>query len=247
MSEGAFYVSRDTNDPRDIHFKVASDATVIPADQHALRDRVDQTLVVLRSIYPASDPAFEGYFRQLLSLAQAGLVGKNAQPDLAERSLENLRNEVTQREAGRIKNTYMRTLGFRALALGAPALALAYALHWSVTGTPAEAMFLTVWGGCMGGCWLSFGARKQTIGFDDLQVLERDRLEPLLRLSFAGLLAETLALLIAIGAIDVMIGNVTASAMTTSYKVALVVGILSGLSEQALPARLLQRAGDINP
>jgi hypothetical protein len=247
MSEGAFFVSQDTSDPRDIRFQLASDTAMIPADQHALRDQVEQTLTVLRGVYPDGSPAFTTYFRQLLSLAQTGLVGKNAQPELAERALANLKRDVTLREAGRIKNTYMRALGVRALVLGAPALIAAYVLHTFAPGHPAEAIFLTIWGGCMGGCWLSFGARKPTISFEDLQVLEQDRVEPVLRLIFAGLIAETVVLLILTNAIDLKVGALSASAMTKSYKAALLVGVICGLAEQALPSKLLKRATDLTP
>jgi hypothetical protein len=247
MSEGGFFVSQDTGDPRDIHFQLASDTASIPVEQHALRDDVEQTLTVLRGVYPDGAPAFASYFRQLLSLAQTGLVGKNAQPELARRALANLKRDVTLREAGRIKNTYMRVLGLRALALGAPALVAAYAFHLFASGHPLEAILLTIWGGCMGGCWLSFGARKPTISFEDLQVLEQDRVEPLLRLIFAGLLAETVALLIVTGAVDVKVGVLSASLLTNSYKVAVLVGVLCGLAEQALPSKLLKRATDFTP
>jgi hypothetical protein len=245
MSEGAFFVSQDKTDPRDIHFKLASETVTIPAEQHALRDDVEQTLIVLRGVYPESTPTFSIYFRQLLSLAQTGLVGKNAQPELAKRALANLRRDVTLREAGRIKNAYMRVLGLRALLLGVPALVAAYAFHLFSTGHPIEAVFSTVWGGCMGGCWVSFGARKPTISFEDLQVLEQDRVEPLMRLVFAGLLAETVALLIVTNAIDLKLGVLSASLLDKSYKVALLVGVLCGLAEQALPSKLLKRATDL--
>jgi hypothetical protein len=247
MSEGGFFVSQDKGDPRDIRFQLASETASIPVEQHDLRDDIEQTLTVLRGVYPDGAPAFAGYFRQLLSLAQTGLVGKNAQPELAKRALANLKRDVTFREAGRIKNAYMRALGLRAVALGVPALLTAYAFHIVAAGHALEAIFLTIWGGCMGGCWLSFGARKPTISFEDLQVLEQDRVEPLLRLVFAGLLAETVALLIVTNALDVKVGVLSASLLSTSYKVALLVGVLCGLAEQALPSKLLKRATDLTP
>lgn len=246
MSEGGFFVSQDSADPRDIRFQLASETpSTIPVEQLALRDEVEQALTVLRAVYPDGHAAFHGYFRQLLSLAQTGLVGKNAQPELARRALANVKREVTLREAGRIKNGYMRVLGWRALYLGAPALVTAYVLR-SLGVHSLETMLLTVWGGCMGGCWLSFGARKPTVAFQDLQVLEEDRVEPLLRLVFAGLLAMIVAILAATGAVDVKLGALSASLLVKSYKVAILVGILTGLAEQALPSKLLKRATDLS-
>jgi hypothetical protein len=245
MTEGAFFVSQDRENPRDIHFKVASETTTIPTEQHELREAVEQTLIVLRGVYPEGAPLFPPYFRQLLSLAQTGLVGKNAQPELAKSALTNLKRDITVREAGRVKNGYMRALGWRAMILGMPALACTYAFHLIAPGHPIEAIVLAIWGGCMGGCWVSFGARKPNISFEDLQVLEQDRVEPTLRLIFAGLVAETLALLLSTGAVDVKIGVLSASTLMSSYKVALLVGVLCGLAEQALPSKMLKRANDL--
>jgi hypothetical protein len=55
----------------------------------------------------------------------------------------------------------------------------------------------------MAGVRLSFGARKTSIRFEDLHILEEDRLEPLVRLVFAGLLTLVLALLFSTQAVTI--------------------------------------------
>src|SRR5438477_3608612 len=111
---GAFSVYRDEHNPRDIHFEMQ--VVDVPREQLDLRDEIAAALTVLRIIV-TDELRFEEYFRSLLSLSQAGLVGQTANPDLAARALNDLKQDVTARETGRIKNQYMQALGIRAALL----------------------------------------------------------------------------------------------------------------------------------
>src|SRR2546422_3393192 len=124
MSRGRFRVYQDKDDSKDIHFEVApeADAGPIPPDQLELKDEVERSLTVLRTIFSDSDLHFNSYFRQLLSLAQTGLVGDYADPLVARQALRTLKYDVTIREGGRIKNKYMKLLGVWAFAVGIPSL-----------------------------------------------------------------------------------------------------------------------------
>lgn len=209
MAQGAFIVFRDEKDPRDIHFKLASEGNApVPGDQLTLRDEIDKTLTVLRGIFPPNDQRFEEYFRPLLSLAQAGLVGNAAQPELAQRALMTLKEQIVAREAGRIKNQYMKRLGLRAVMLGAPALALAVGLSFLASWLETARSFLVLWSGCMAGVWLSFGARKTVLKFEELHIPEEDRLEPIVRLCFGGLLTVIIGLLFSTKAVVITLGSV---------------------------------------
>lgn len=243
MAKGAFRVYR-AEDPRDIHFEVswASDDGPVPEEQLVLKDDVDQALTVLRTIFPHSDATFENYFKQLLSLAQAGLVGPSANPAVAMRALAALKNDVAVREGGRIKNRYMKMLGSHAAVLGTPALLIAVLLHYFGDRVALLANFLLFWAGCMAGVWLSFGARKVTIRFEDLHIPEQDRLEPLVRLVFAGLLAVVIGLLFSLNGVIVSVGAISTSQINTIARVAFLLGILCGFSEQVLSLKVAQQA-----
>lgn len=243
MAQGAFIVSRDTHDPRDIRFEVnGAYAGDIPEEQLDLRDEVDRALLVLRHLFPEGDARFEMPFRSLLSLSQLGLVGPAAQPTLAGRALAALKAEVTVREAGRVKNQYMKRLGLRAVLLGAPALLLGGVLLLWADLDPALSHFLFLWAGCMAGVWLSFGARKMRLAFEELHVLEEDRLEPMVRLVFAGVLTLFLGLLFATGMVAVVVGEVSTAAVNTDVRVSLLIGLACGLSEQVLSTKVTQQA-----
>ncbi len=246
MAEGVFWVFRDKDDPRDIHCKLASeDIQDVPEDQAALRDEVDRTLMVLRIIFPKEDPKFEEYFRPLLSLAQFGLVGKAAQPKVANRTLTILREQIVAQEGGRIKNRYMKDLGYRALGLGLVATLAALALDRWCPSLKVLAHFLFLWAGCMAGVWLSFGARKRVLQFEDLYVLEQDRLEPVVRLVFAGGLTVILGLLFSTKTLVVALGSFQSWEFVDLVQVAVLLGLLSGFSELALSTKVEMQATQI--
>jgi hypothetical protein len=241
---GAFVVSRDPENPRDILFQLApgQNAAAVPENQLSLRDDVDRALTVLRVLFPEGDPRFEEYFRSLLSLAQVGLVGAAAQPEVATHALVALKEDITAREGGRIKNRYMRSLGLTALALGGPLVlaALMMQVVWPQFVVFRDFLFLSA--GCMAGVWLSFGIRKVVVQFADLGILEQDRLEPVVRLVFAGLLTVIIGLLFYLKAMEVKIGGISSADFFQRSDMALLVGALCGISEQVLPSRIAQEA-----
>jgi hypothetical protein len=104
----------------------AAPEAVIPTEQLELRDKCQAARSIIRIICP-SGKSFREYFNHLLGLAQAGLLGETANPELAMRTLEELKQDITAREAGRIKNAYMKKLGIWA-AIGVVLLAAAWGL-----------------------------------------------------------------------------------------------------------------------
>jgi hypothetical protein len=243
MAEGTFRVSRDPQNSRDIFFEIASsDVKFIPDDQSQLKDEIDKTLTTLRIIFPQGDARFEEYFQSVLSLGQAGLVGIAAQPVVASHQLSSLKNEITAREGGKIKNQYMKALGIRAAAIGGLTLMAALVLRHYNPDLVMHSNFLFLWSGCMAGVWLSFGARKTFFRFEDLQIPEEDRLEPFVRLFFAGLLTLTIGLLFSIKAVEVHVGPVSSEQINDTVRVALLLGLLCGFSEQTLSLKVSQEA-----
>jgi len=236
---GAFSVYRDEHNSKDIHFEMQ--VADIPREQLELRDEIAAALTVLRIIV-TDEVRFEEYFRSLLSLSQAGLVGQTANPDVAIRALNDLKRDVTAREAGRIKNQYMQSLAIRALLL-----ILALCIAWGVvtfvkhsTGFISNLFRFEI--GSMIGVWLSFGARKPILTFEDLHILEEDRLEPLIRLIFAGLLAFIIALAFHLKVITLTLGSLTTDQLDSNSWAALFFGLLAGVGEKALSTNVTRQA-----
>jgi hypothetical protein len=229
---------------RDIYFQVV--APGCPSEQQSLKNRVERTLSNLRAIYPANDPKLNEAFAKLLSLSQVGLVGSKPSVTVAEAALDSLQAEIIDREAGRVKNNYMLKLGYWAMSFGLTAAALYFLLDNYGSVFPRQFFqyrtFFLLWTGCMVGGWCSFASRKVVLTFFDLGQLEEDRIDPPLRLIFAGLLTSVMGLVFITGFANVVIGTFEGAKILHSGSIALLAGALSGMAEKALPAAVMQRA-----
>lgn len=241
-----FRVYRDSKNPDDITYEMQADLKDIPDELLDLRDEVDKTLTTIRMLFLQNDPEkFEEYFRSLLSLAKVGLAGDSANPGLAARALQTLKHDILAREGGRIKNRYMIDLGKKALLFTLSAIFLAGILEMFAGDLKTLQSFFFLWIGCMAGVWLSFGTRKIELKFEELNILEKDRLNPSIRLIFAGLLTMVIGLLVSTKAVDFVIGEFSAQSFVTNIEVALLLGLVCGLSEKALSTTVAQKASDL--
>ena len=245
MAKGLFIVSRDKTNPRDILFNTKDGVTELDdEDQLSLRDEIDRTLAVLRLLFKDGDESFEYYFNPILSLAQAGLVGDSAVPKVSKRALTELKNEIVAREGGKVKNRYMKELGKKALQLGLPTFVIATILFF-IQSLATQAAFLFLWSGCMAGVWLSFGVRKTVLKYEDLGVIEEDRLEPTMRLIFTGLLTIIIGLLLSTDMIKINIGSVSTTSFVNDIRVSILIGMICGFSEKVLPGKIKEHADKI--
>ena len=240
MVKGAFVVSPLEGEPRQIHFQTKIDVQATP-EQLLLKSEVEQTLVVLQMLFSVEDKRFFDYYNPLLSLAQCGLVGDYAQPEVARRALADLKKEVVAREAGNVKNRYLKNLGQMAL-ISAGFVSLLGCLLWVVAGDNKTTNFCYLWLGSMIGIWLSFGSRKTQLTFDELAIPETDRLEPLIRLILAGLFTCLFGLIFVLKLVVVTIGEVKSFQIADNHALAILVGAFCGFSELALPSKFASQA-----
>ena len=237
---------RGEDDQPDIFFRVLKSGC--PTEQQQLKNEIERTLSALKTIYvPGSK--FNEAFAKLLSLAQVGLVGATPATSVAEAALDSLKNEIVDREAGRVKNGYMVKLGKWALAFCAVGILLYWLVGincaWIPRQVRANQNFLLLWSGCMVGVWCSFASRKVIMSFFDLARIEEDRIDPPLRLIFSGLLTSILGLIFVTGFANIVVGTFEGAKFINDGSVALLIGALSGLAEKALPGALMQRAQTI--
>ncbi|MBI3791228.1 MAG: hypothetical protein HY275_10165 [Gemmatimonadetes bacterium] len=231
---------------------------------------VDRTLSGLRTLYLAPDTpddrragyaaAFAARLTQIEKLAQVGLTGEKPQTALAKRSLDDVRQEILDREAPVRKQGHMRRLAAACVKGGALPLLVGLGAHLSgaapsATGAagaapPVDSTMLIgnlglLLAACAAGVWVSFGARKAQYTFDDLTMPERDYLSPGMRLAFAFVLTAVMALLFHAGAAKVTIGSVSTADVLTSPVIATLVGFLCGFSEQVLAKSVQAQASRI--
>ena len=190
------------------------------------------------------------YIEQLFGIAQVGLATTEpSRIEFAQIDLVRLRKLFTLREAGVVKNTYVKRLAFWSLVAAVIFGALYGAA--SVLGGPGTASCTVLCGvrglmynfrnfdllavGTAIGTWLSFSLRRQNLDFADLAALEPDRLDPAERIAFMIGLSGLVGLLLFSGAIIAGIGTVTGmDAMHRNGSSALLLGLLAGVAERAL-------------
>jgi tetratricopeptide (TPR) repeat protein len=191
----------------------------------------------------------ETYLAKLEEIARLGL--QNPHVELANAALNGFRAEFVTREAGRIKNAYLRSLG-RAALVGAAIFFVLYIVVLVFCDPDkfiyTHKAFLLAAGSSAIGTWLSFSIRRVTLGFDDLAVLEEDRLDPGLRVIFVITLTMVVLLLFWTGAMNIEIGNLKTGDLSNPrselpiWAIALLVGSFCGISERALTTAISGRA-----
>ena len=242
--------------PREISFRVRPNI-VVPDAYFNLETEIEHACTILTVMFPDDDEwsrqRFNIYFTRLKNLARSSL-GQD-QVTLGSLALKSLQDDIVIRESGRIKNKYIIELGkwaaiFGAVFFGAYLISLGDPL---VSKTIKDKTFFLMMLGSMLGTWLSFSIRKPTLAFAELAAIEKDLLDPKVRLLFVAGLTIVVALILATGMVVITVGafktnflmsqavggdfNAGVAAMR-----AILIGCLCGIGEQALPNAVGQRA-----
>jgi len=220
--------------------------TSAPDEYSALQIDIEHTLTVLKVLFfPKQTVRFEEYFSRLSDLARASL-GQD-QVRLGRLALLALQSEIVSREAGPVKNGYIRRLGRWALLFGVIATAAYLYCRYGDTRAVPELHrfreFLSMLAGSFLGTWLSFSIRRVELSFDDLARLEQDLLDPSIRLLFVAGLTVVVGLLLATKAVVITFGGFN-SAFLDSGLAAVLIGCLCGIGEMGLPTAVGQRASE---
>jgi hypothetical protein len=257
MAAGYFIVSQD-GDNLDIEYRVDPNAQgPCPDDQLALKNDIEAAEAALKVLYPDESLRLPK-FRELLSLASVGLAGANAAPKIAAAALASFKQGILLTEGGARKNRYLKDLGKFAVLFAALPLLVAVVLRYGVpcfwtlsscakTVAALLTNFSLLWSGAMLGAWLSYGLRTEVLTFEELVLPEEDRLEPLVRLLFVGMLAMVLGLALYIGVLDISFGKVSSRQFIHRTALALLLGVLMGASERALSGQVTKLAGNLLP
>jgi len=235
--------------------EIATRDTKIPPEKQRFKLDVDRTSLVIRTVLldrsrkTRPPPArLDEYLFALASIAEVGLMTHHpSQTSFAALALSGLKDEFVAREAAGVKNDYVFRLGFWGLVVVLICAACYVATGQSGIATDTVLYrfrnFFLVASGAAIGTWLSFSLRRVVLTFDDLALLEEDRLNPGLRVIFMVALTSVVGLLFWTGAVAVDIGGLS-SDFTVSGSRALLIGALCGIAERAVTTAVSKRAGD---
>lgn len=185
----------------------------------------------------------------------------------AMQKLTLFKEAFVSREADSVKNEHIRILGLRAILVTIPLLVI-YTLsvvdvvpyfsklmvaaeRASEAGKEVEVAsvrdlfngFLMLCVGACAGTWLSFSLRRTIIGFDDLILLEPDRVHPTSRILFVILLTVIIGLLLELKWIGIWISG-SEVLPSSGVMQALLIGALCGVAERSLAGVVSGKASE---
>ena len=242
---GCFTVQQNPDDEFDIKVGIIPNSEIKPTkEQTKLYNEQEAACSIIKSLDNTDTAIKRKYFGKLLTLTQAGLVGKAPETELALDSLERLKDEVVIVEGKRIKNRYMARLGLYA-GIGMLFFSILCAVFscWFICQTLRAISFLGI--GTMIGIWVSFGARKFEMKFEELSVIEKDMMEPIIRLVFIFLSAVIFLFFMIAGIIEIKVGLLDTKEVLSDYRVPLIIGMICGLVESKIGIRVHKQATSI--
>lgn len=245
IMQGVFEVKKNENCDYDIECNIISKYVKngIPQEQEKLYNYIEKFTSIIKSLNGTNKNIKYEYFNKVVSIAQSGLVGPNAQPKLTINALDSLKEEIIINEAGRIKNSYMRYLGFIALII----VLIGTVLVWIFNKYKLYFInkFIFVFQGSMIGAWISFGARKVELKFEELSIIENDRLNPIIRLIFIGISSVVLLLFIDSEIITFSVGGFKSQNISNSIESQILLGVITGLLEYKVSIGIFNKASNI--
>lgn len=160
---------------------------------------------------------------------------------MATAALASLREDFIMEQTGRIKNGHIQRLGAAAVVAVMLALASFLLIEWlHVEHTRANLLPLAAIGASVG-AWLSFAARKVTLSFRELAVIEDDFVTPGARIAIVILLSMAVILMLGLKVVSIKLGDFDTSNLGADA--ALLIGFLCGLAERAIASGVVARAG----
>lgn len=248
-SKGYFVISHypDSEKPTDIGFTLVPDTQQRPPeDQYQLKSDIESFLVTLNDVYRSDSEDFKHYYQRAFYLAQLGLEGDKIDTALANRALEQHRSEIVVSAGANVRNKLLKEYGKRGTIWGAIIFLIAILLlKFPIPSIPELPYFLLMLAGSMIGSWLSLGVRTRSFGFEELRQHIRDESGPTIRLAFTSILSLAAGLLMHIGALNISIGSLDSSKITSDPLIALTFGVLLGFSEKALVTSLTEKTKKI--
>lgn len=215
----------------------------IPKEQGLLFHNVEETSSYISTLKNTKTEIKKRYLDELLSLARIGLTGENPTPMLSLETLDRLKDKIRLKEGSRIKNEYMLTLG-KLVLLGILILFVINCfLHYKKIYYLDKYFYVSF--GALIGTWISFGARKLNLSFEELSIIEYDGLSPYMRLIYICICSNIILLFLSSGIIEISLGGFNLNKIDKLTELQFILGVICGLVEYKIGIGLFNKANDI--
>ena len=242
MAKGMYEIDRNTDDVS-FNIKPKDAAGDIPDDQRQIHHGIYKAYNALKllaehKIIDRAEGEFAEFRERLLEVAEVGLAAKNVKTREAAAALKDIQIDILTRKGKRVVYSYLFRLGYWALSGLGFGLIVYFLLKTYLVDTRGYGLVIC---GAMVGAWLSVAATRTRIELDAIsEFLDYGR-EPIVRLVFVILLSVALALLLQEGLITIKIGSVDFADFKSKASVALILGVVIGVSEKALSLKFIER------
>ena len=238
MATGAFKIKEDSNDA--LEFNMEPDPTFsgsVPDDQRDLQHDIYGVIGILKQLheqdaFDAQKTAYDDFRRRLRQVADVGLEGANVKTRLASSAVEQIAGEVVTRVGKKVQIRYLaRLLLFVFVGVGA---GLVIQVFFKGYGAVLAASMV--------GAWISVAAFRREVVLADLAQFMDSKYEPAVRLFFVGLVACAVALFVKTRLLSIVLGDLKLAEFTSDPEVAVVLGLVAGISEKKISVQLIQKA-----
>jgi hypothetical protein len=220
----------------------------IPEDQRKISTEVYGARNILKLLKEqdafAKDPmAYDEFIARVVQAAEVGCVGSNVDTSLAASALEQIRADIVRRKGRPVTYQYLYLLALCALGGAVVGELINLVARYFLPGLTGYGWVII---GSMVGAWLSAAMRRE-ISFDSIPDFLDYGYEPYIRMLFVGVLAAVFALFLNLQVLSVTLGSADLVQFTENIGVALLLGLIAGISEKALSVQVIERARKILP
>lgn len=240
-NKGCFEITLEGNEIN-CQPKVSEDD--IPKEQEDLYLLIEDAVSIIDSSTLIKNSSKKYYIEKLFDIAETGLSIETNEvyPNLANKALRQLKEEILLKESSFIKNNYMKTLGFHTVVqIGILLVVQLVVLHF----TKNTISYIYAYIGALVGAWISFGARKPNLSFKELSIIESDGLAPPIRLVYIGLCAVVVMLFLRTEIAVITINKLSTKSINNSIDLQLLLGVIVGLIEYQISEKLFKSANVI--
>lgn len=177
---------------------------------------------------------------RLRQIAETGLTGDFVRVQHAAEALQDLREELLVRKGAAVKFRYLSHLAGWA-AGGVLCGAGLYAVL-RLPSIPWSELYGLLVIGAVVGAWLSVAATRWSVAFEDLPNFLDSKLEPLVRMLFVMALALAVGVALHAGLLKIELAGTSLAEFTKKESIALLLGLVTGVSERALATRFIESA-----
>ena len=237
MTEKYFHISRhpDNQAPTDVAFTPVN-SNPIPKKYLDFKSDIEAFVAAISHLY-ASEPAKRhDFLEQAYYAASLCFSGTDSDFSTSVQTLAEIKSKVITTSWSKIRNRILTTYGLVVTILSVVFFVISQFTTGMLNNLP-----IVLAGSCIGS-WLSMAIRTKDFQFDDIVSGFNELDSPILRACFVCVLTSVITVLLLSGFLEINIGNMSSSAISSDVWAAFAIGSIFGFGEQSLVSTLTEKS-----